>query len=72
MKKRVYDYFKRCACTTVHQCAEALKTSDVCALRNINELLDDGFIKCTVLPLGNSINADASSFYSVCNVYCAQ
>ena len=72
MKKKVYDYFKGCSCATVRQCAEALKISDICALKNIVALQCSGFIRCTVLPLGNNINADTSNFYSVCNAYHAQ
>ena len=69
MKKRVYDYIAAHPCSTANQCAEALQINGLEAIKLIHVLRQDGYLKNTVLPLGNTYAADNSNFYTVCKAY---
>ena len=69
MKKRVYDYIASHPNASVRQCAEALCVPDLDIMRTIQDLRQEGVLKCVVLPLGNMLDADTSSFFAVCKVY---
>lgn len=69
MREKVYNHIAANPGTTVHSCAKVLNIAELSALSLINELCKDGIISLSALPLGNAINPDCSSFYSVCKPY---
>lgn len=69
MRKKVYEFFKTHPGGTHHACAAELGISELEALKIINELTKNGMLKLGVLPLGNDINPNCSTFYSVYKAY---
>ena len=66
MRQKVYRYIAENPNTTHHLCAQALQITELEAMRCIEDLYRNGLLNLTVLPLGNSIDANCSNFYSVC------
>ena len=66
MKKKVHDYIAAHPYSTVNQCADALQINGLEAMKYIHTLRQEGYLKITVLPLGNAYTSDNSNFYTVC------
>lgn len=69
MKKAVYDFIAQNPNTTIRKCASALQIEDLAVMAWIHELRNEGCVKSMILPLGNDIDPDSSTFYSVCKAY---
>lgn len=69
MKKTLYNYIKGHPESTLRNCAVVLNIGEEEALSLINTLRQEGYLKETVLPLGNSYDSNCSPFYSVRGEY---
>ena len=67
MKKKIYDYLKNNANSSIHKIAYELKLLEKDVLKTVQELESEHYICMTVLPSGNDAEPDNSSFYSVKN-----
>lgn len=67
MKKKIYDYLKNNANSSIHKIADELKLPEPDVLKTVQELGDECYVCMKVLSLGNEIENDNSCFYSVVN-----
>lgn len=69
MEKKVFDYLKAHPKSSHHQVAKGLGISEIDALGFLEGLASKGMIKRDVLPLGNNIDPDTSTYYSARGSY---
>ena len=69
MDKKIFSYLEAHPKSSHHQIAKDLEISEIKVLSTINELKLKGLIRIDVLPLGNSIDNDCSTFYSTRGKY---
>ncbi len=67
MKKKIYDYLKNNANSSIHKIAYELKIYEQDVLKTVSDLESKYYICMKILPLGNDIEPDNSCFYSVIN-----
>ncbi len=69
MERRVFEYLQKHPKSSHHQVAKDLAIKEIQALGIIEGLASKGMIKRDVLPLGNNVEPDNSTFYSARGKY---
>ena len=69
MKKKICEYFAANPMSSYIKCAKSLEENGLTVQHLIHELVNEGYLKCAILPLGNDIEPNNSNFYSLRKVY---
>ncbi|MEL7656556.1 MAG: hypothetical protein AAGU75_11685 [Bacillota bacterium] len=64
MEKKVFDYLKAHPRSSHHQVAKGLGVEEIDALGILERLASKGMIRRDVLPLGNNVDPNNSTYYS--------
>ena len=71
MKKKICEFFAANPMSSHMKCANNLEESGLTVQHLVHELVKEGYLKCTILPLGNDIEPNNSNFYSLRKAYVA-